>query len=426
MYDVIIVGGGAAGLMAAKVLSAARKKILLLEARRNLGGRIHRVEGFMTQAEGGAEFIQGNLNATFALLKEANLKKERVEGQFCRVENGKWKVGNDIVEHWDRLLKQMKDCKEDMNVKDFFRFFFHAKKYDTLRKQFTKYVEGYDAADTKNASIFAIRKEIDEENEEQYRPKPDYFALVDFLKEACLKYNAKIKTDEPVLQITRGKDIEVITSSAKYICRKIIIAVPLGVLQCGTTDKGFINFPACAADHLNAAKAIGNGGVIKFLLEFDEAFWLDKKFLDERNIPPPSFISSDAIIPTWWTQYPSSKPLLTGWLAGPASYKLKNYSERKLMKIAMESLSSVFLMRVEQLENKLKFGKIVNWINEPYILGGYSYPTLQTEKARRILTKPVESSFYFAGEYADKNSFSTVDAALQSGKEVAEKILKGE
>jgi monoamine oxidase len=423
MYDIIIVGGGAAGLMAARVLSAAGKKILLLEARKNLGGRICRVEGFWTPAEGGAEFIQGKLKVTFTLLKEANLKKEKIRGQFCRVHKGKWKVNDDIVERWDSLLKQMKVCKEDMTVKDFLQYFFHAKKYDVVRKQFTKYVEGYDAADTKSASIFAIRKEMDEEDEEQYRPKPGYFALIDFLKEACLEYNAEIKTDEPVLQITRGKDIEVITSSAKYICRKIIIAVPLGVLHCGTRGKGFINFPACLTDHLNAAKTIGNGGVIKFLLEFDEAFWLAKKFLEERNIPPPSYIFSDAIIPTWWTQYPSKNPLLTGWLAGPASYKMKNYSERKLKKLALESLSTVFLMPVKQLENKLKASKVVNWINEPYILGGYSYPTLDTEKAGKILRQPAENSFYFAGEYAAENSLSTVDAALQSGKEVAEKIL---
>jgi monoamine oxidase len=425
MYDIIIVGGGAAGLMAAKVLSAGGKKLLLLEARTKLGGRISRVEGFRLPVEGGAEFIQGNLRATFALLKEANLKKEKIGGQFCRVEKGKWKANTDIVAHWDSLLKEMKACKEDMTVKGFLQHFFHEKKYDIVRKQFTKYVEGYDAADTKDTSLFAIRKEMEEENEEQYRPKPGYFALIDFLKEACLEYHAKIKTDEPVLQITREKNIEVITPSAKYIGRKIIIAVPLGVLQSSSTAKGFINFPACVTDHINAAKTIGNGGVIKFLFEFDEAFWLDKKFLEERNIPPPSYILSDAIIPTWWTQYPSYNPLLTGWLAGPPSYKMKNYSEGRLKKMAMKSLSSIFLMPVRQLENKLKASKIVNWINEPYILGGYSYPTLQTEKARRLLTKPVENSFYFAGEYADKNSFSTVDAALQSGKEVAEKILKG-
>lgn len=426
MYDIIIVGGGAAGLMAAKILSAGGKKILLLEAKKNLGGRIYSVEGFSTPAEGGAEFIHGNLNTTFALLKEANLKKEKVKGQFCRVESGRWKLNDDIVPYWDSLLKRMKDCTEDMSVDDFLQYFFHAEKYDVLRKQFTKYVEGYDAADTKNTGIFGIRKEMEEDDEEQYRPQPDYMALIDFLKAECLKCNAKIKTDEPVFQITRRKNIEVTTSLAKYICRKIIIAVPLAVLQCSPTGEGFINFPAFVTDHINAAKKIGNGGVIKFLLEFDEAFWLDKKFLDEKNIPPPVYIFTDAIIPTWWTQYPSNNPLLTGWLAGPASYRMKNYSEKKLKKIAMESLSSVFLIPVEQLENKLKASKIVNWINEPNILGGYSYPTLGSEKARGLLRQPVENSFYFAGEYVAKNSLSTVDAALQSGREVAGKILKGE
>jgi monoamine oxidase len=158
-------------------------------------------------------------------------------------------------------------------------------------------------------------------------------------------------------------------------------------------------------------------------MEFDEAFWLDKKFLDEKNIPPPSYILTDNKIPTWWTQYPSDNPLLTGWLAGPASYRMKDYSENKLKKIAMESLSAVFVMPVAHLESKLRVSKIINWITEPYILGGYSYTTLLTEKARRLLIQPVESSFYFAGEYVAENSLSTVDAALQSGKEVAEKIL---
>ena len=238
----------------------------------------------------------------------------------------------DIVPHWDSLLERMKDCKEDMSVDDFLQYFFHAEKYDALRKQFTKYVEGYDAADTKNTSIFAIRKEMEEADEEQYRPQPGYSALIDFLREECLKYNARIRTGEPVLRIAREKNIEIVTSSAKYMGRKIIIAVPLGVLQREATGKGFINFPSCVKDHIRAAKTIGNGGVIKFLMEFDEAFWLDKKFLSEKNISPPSYIFTDAIIPTWWTQYPSGNPLLTGWLAGPASYKMKNYSGKETKK----------------------------------------------------------------------------------------------
>ena len=68
----------------------------------------------------------------------------------------------------------------------FFSVFFMRKKYDALRRQFTKYVEGYDAADINDTSIFAIRKEMEGEDEGQYRPRPDYIALIDFLKEECL------------------------------------------------------------------------------------------------------------------------------------------------------------------------------------------------------------------------------------------------
>ena len=73
-------------------------------------------------------------------------------------------------------------------------------------------------------------------------------------------------------------------------------------------------------------------------------------------------------------------------------------------------------MPVNHLENKLKAFKIINWINEPYILGGYSYPTLQTAKARLLLRQPVENAFYFAGEYVIKNSSSTVDACIAKRK----------
>ena len=423
MYDVIIIGGGAAGLMAAKVLSASRKKILLLEANDRLGGRIQRIESFSFPAEGGAEFIHGNLKTTFNLLKEAVLKKEKIKGNFCRVTNGKWKTEEEPVDYWDSLVNKLKDCKEDITIDSFLNKFLKEKKYDTVKKHFRKYIEGYDAADPKHTNVFAIRKEMEGEDEGQYRPVPDYYALINFLKDSCLKCNGIIKTGETVTEIRDNKTIEVITSTGKYICKQIVIAVPLGVLQCKKNNKGFIKFPPSVRKYLIAAKQIGNGGVIKFLLEFDEAFWLDKKFLQQRKITAPSYIFSEAVVPTWWTQYPYRKPLLTGWIAGPPSTKMKNYSQKKFTNVLLTSLSLIFSTPIHELTARLKKMKIMNWIKEPHILGGYSYSTLKTEKARDILLIPFDNKFYFAGEYLTKNSTSTVDDALQSGRLAAEKII---
>lgn len=424
MYDVIIIGGGAAGLMAAKLLSEGGKKILLLEARKQLGGRIQTIEEFSFPAEGGAEFIHGNLKTTLNLLEEAGLEKTKLEGRFCRVTKGKWTTENELVPHWDVLVQKLNECKEDMTACSFLNTFFKEKKYNMLKKNFKNYIQGYDAADPKYANIFAIRNEINNEDEGQFRPVPDYAALIAFLKESCLKHNGVIKTNEPVKKIRKYTTIEVITSASKYICKKIIIAVPLGVLQCRKNNSNFIKFPSNLNAYTKAAKKIGNGEVIKFLVEFDAAFWLDEKFLKEKNIAAPSYIFSNEKVPTWWTQYPSKVPLLTGWIAGPASYKWKKYSQEGFKQLLLSSLSGLFKLPSGQLEKRLVNFKVVNWTTEPYILGGYSYSTIQTEAARKLLNHALEHTFYFAGEHILKNSSSTVDAALASGKQVAEEILK--
>jgi monoamine oxidase len=424
MYDVIIIGGGAAGLMAAKLISKAGKNILLLEARDRLGGRIRCIENFSFPAQGGAEFIHGDLQTTFDLLKEAGIKTKKLEGNFCRVEQGKWETDENIAPHWGLLMKKLNTCSENISVDDFLTNNFHAKKYERLKIQFKKYVQGYDAADTKYASVLAIKKEMQHEDETQYRPVPGYSALVDYLVKSCLKHSGVIKTNEAVRKISGNKNIEVVTSSGKYIGEKVIIAVPLGVLQSSKNSKSLINLPAYLNAYTKMSKQIGNGSVIKFLLEFDRAFWLDKDFLKTKNIAPPLYIFTNAKIPTWWTQYPSKIPLLTGWIGGPPAFEMKNYSERRFKTLFMESLATVFSLPKTEIEKRLINYKIMNWSKEPHILGGYSYATLKTEKARQFLNQPYENTFYFAGEYLPENSASTVDAALQSGIQVAKQILK--
>jgi monoamine oxidase len=424
MYDVIIIGGGAAGLMAAKLLSEAGKNILLLEARDRLGGRIHCIDNFSFLAQGGAEFIHGNLQTTLDLLKEAGIKKEKLKGNFCRVVKGKWTTNENIVPHWELLIKKLNACSENISVDDFLIKNFNAKKYEKLRNRFKKYVQGYDAADTKYASLLAIKKEMKHEDESQYRPGPGYHALVNYLKQICRAHNVVIKTNEAVTKISADNNIEVVTTSGKYTGEKVILAVPLGVLQSNKNSRSFISLPPYLNAYTKMLKQIGNGSVIKFLLEFDKAFWLDKDFLKTRNIAPPLYIFTDAKIATWWTQYPSKTPLLTGWIGGPPAFEMKDYSERRFKNLLIESLASVFFLPKPEIEKRLINYKVMNWSKEPYILGGYSYATLQTEKARQFLNQPCENTFYYAGEYLPENSSSTVDAALQSGIQAASQILK--
>ncbi|MEO6638671.1 MAG: NAD(P)/FAD-dependent oxidoreductase, partial [Ginsengibacter sp.] len=309
-------------------------------------------------------------------------------------------------------------------VDDFLRESFKAKKYDKLKSEFKKYIEGYDAADPAKASIIAIREEMKAEDEVQYRPKTGYMPLIDYLQESCIKNGGVIKIAEPVFKISAGNTVEIITNLKKYTASKLIVAVPVAVLQCSTKQKSFIELPLFLENYIKAARNIGNGSVIKFLLEFDKAFWLEKDFLTKREIAAPSYIFGDTIIPTWWTQFPSRMPLLTGWVGGPVANKIKNYSDKKFKQLLLESLSSIFSIPPEEIAKRLKKYKIMNWIKEPYILGAYSYSTLQTKKAKEIMRQPHNKTFYFAGEYLAENTSSTVEAALESGTNVANHILE--
>src|SRR3954471_10816216 len=87
---IIVVGAGAAGLMAARELARAGKRVTILEARERCGGRIHPLPAseFGYPAAGGAEFVHGEAPVTRALLREAGLFLQPIEGTRWRAEHG--------------------------------------------------------------------------------------------------------------------------------------------------------------------------------------------------------------------------------------------------------------------------------------------------------------------------------------------------
>ena len=101
-----------------------------------------------------------------------------------------------------------------------------------------------------------------------------------------------------------------------------------------------------------------------------------------------------------------------------------NADDDIILQQALHSLSSIFAIDTEILQKNLKASHIHNWIADPFSKGAYSYNTTTSAAAKKILVTPVANTLFFAGEALDKDSNATVEAALQSGKEVAEKILK--
>ena len=134
---------------------------------------------------------------------------------------------------------------------------------------------------------------------------------------------------------------------------------------------------------------------------------------------------TDLPIPTWWTQLPEKSTLLTGWLSGPKAAALKDESDDAILLKALESVSAILNISSADLKEKLQWWKVFNWTNDPYTRGSYSYSTLHTNEARKVLSAPVENTLFFAGEALYEGpEMGTVEAALVSGTNAAEQVLK--
>jgi monoamine oxidase len=418
MNDVtIIVGAGAAGLMAARKLSSKQKKVIILEANKRIGGRICTMyDSFDKPAEVGAEFIHGNLQLTRRLLSEANISFHETSGKTARVQNGEWKKQNDFTIGWEELIAQMEQLKEDMTVAAFLNEYFAEEKYEAVRKSVTQFAEGFDLADIERASVFALRDEWSHEEGKQYRIDGGYQKIIDYLADECKKNGCAIHTSCIVKEVHWKKDeVKIIASgNATFYGSKVIITVPLGILQAELNAEAAIAFTPSLYDCFKAAKNIGYGTVTKILLQFNERFW-------EDNI---GFILSDEEIPVWWTQSPKDYPLLTGWLNGAQSKKLQNPDVASVLEKSLRSVSGIFKTDVLSLKQKLVAWHIEDWSKHPFALGGYSYDTLQTADAKKILNEPIEQTIFFAGEgLYEGTAPGTVEAAFVSGREVAQKIM---
>ena len=414
-YDVIIIGAGAAGLLAMKYLAQAGYHVCVMEAAEMAGGRISTIkEGFQSHVETGAEFIHGKLPLTFKLLKEAGLTYEIVEGKMIGVQNGSWQT-DEHDGHWDEFMKQLGKLKTDVTILQFLETNFSNPEYIHLRQAVQRFSEGFDLADISKASILSIKDEWKDIEKKQYRIKGGYIQLIDHLVNCCRQLNSEFYFNTCVnkIEYETGNVTVHTTDNKKFQAKKMIITVSAGILQSGT-----IQFTPQLTDHAVAIQGLGFGAVIKFLLEFKTCFW--KEFDDETG-----FLLTDEEIPTWWTQLPAESNLLTGWLGGPNATKRIFEPETSLLQTALLSLSSIFRMPPAMLQEELTNYKIINWLNQPYIKGGYSYNTLHSKQAINILSSPVDNTIYFAGEAISKSeSQGTVESALQSGHDTAQMLIE--
>jgi monoamine oxidase len=440
--DVIVIGAGVSGLTAAAELSRGGLSVILLEARDRIGGRVHTLKDpiYHSPIELGAEFIHGYAPEIWQLLQQANKSIHEVTGDPWCVEQ-QHLLPCHFFEQVSGVLERMDPKQPDESFLSFIDRCYSGSKDDVLqqaaRRRALAYVSGFNAADPALVGVHwladEMRAEEKLEGDRAFRSEHGYADLIEILRHQISVPGISLHLETVVSSVSwsnRSVRVEARSSdgTATFSAPRVLITIPLSILQACATSRGPIQFnPVLPDQKLEALSKLEMGKVIRVTLRFHRRFWneIRPSETSDRTLEHMGFLfSQDEWFPTWWTTMPEALPFITGWAPFKSGEKLSGKDECFVVEHAIKTLSTLLNVGSDQMAQQLDAAFFHDWQSDPYSLGAYSYGRVGSDGANAMLAEPVEDTLFFAGEATDTTGNNgTVHGAMGSGLRAAREIL---
>jgi monoamine oxidase len=432
-FDVVVIGAGAAGLTAFKELHRAGLNVLCLEARARIGGRVFTVRDELSPIpiDLGAEFIHGRPPEIWDLLHFAGLAAYDCGEKAVRIEDGEVQHGRDVWQLISRVMDEMQRFAEKHGDQTFTDFLKKTTHLESTKRLATSYVEGFNAAHSEIVGIASLSEDARAsdavDGDRSFRNMKGYDSVIDAIFPGLEEITEKLRLNCIVERIewrTGNAFVHVRSAvtgeTGVFQSNRVVITVPLGVLQAEPDAPGAIQIRPEPEGILAAARRLRFGHVNRMVLRFRYPFWESNSELADIGF----WLSQERFFPTWWTALPVRVPVVTGWSAGPHADPLLGQPREAIISQALADLGRITRKDPGQLEEMLEATHFHDWYSDPFARGAYSYVPAGALDARKTLAEPVAETLYFAGEATELNGHSaTVHGAIASGRRAALQIL---
>lgn len=420
--DIIIIGAGISGLAAAKSLKNQGYNVKIIEARNRIGGRLwtsHKWQDMPIDL--GASWIHGVNNNPITEIAN-NLNAKLIITEYDNSINYNWD-GKALIKSQDQEIKNLSDeiysiienaqnNDEDVSI---------SKAIENLSKKYHK--------DSNQHRIinFILNSQIEQEyggsideistfwydSDKQFGGddklfKDGYNIISDYLANGIeIELENKVKTID-----WTDQKIKITSNKKNYFSDKVIMTIPLGVLQ-----KQIIKFtPNLPKEKLAAINNIGMGVLNKCYLRFEKCFW-------PEDVDWIEYISKNQGEWSEWVSFQNATqmPILLGFNAANYGKKIEKLSDKQIVENAMSVLRRIFGSKIP---NPIDY-QITRWAMDEYSFGSYSFNKVgYNPKMRDTLASSLNNKLYFAGEACEKEYFGTVHCAFLSGIRAANEVMK--